>query len=276
MSRRVMRDSIASSSRGVMPSAAASLLRIGLAAAALEPLPLAAQPIEAALLGARGAEAHHRPAATDVLLDVRADPPHGVGREAHAARRDRSDRPPPADRGCPPGSDREGARRRCGTRTRSSRRSAGCPVTRRSAASWSRKRRQRSASSSLLVRRQQAYIDRCGSGTRSAALAGPPRDVHAVHHRCEWCSAHAASLRALTGQLDHSGCARVYSRVSLAQSSPDAQNVRIQAGYADRRPLASSWHTPCLDCAAEGARWRTKILIVDDDERLAAGARAAA
>ena len=61
------------------------LLRLRLAAVALEALPLATQPIEAALLGARRAEAHHRPAATDVLLDVRANPPHRVGREAHAA-----------------------------------------------------------------------------------------------------------------------------------------------------------------------------------------------
>ena len=62
------------------------LVRIGLRPVALEALPLAAQPIEAALLGARGAEAHHRPAATDVLLDVRADPPHRVRRQADAAR----------------------------------------------------------------------------------------------------------------------------------------------------------------------------------------------
>ena len=61
------------------------LVGIGLAAVALEPLPLAAQPIEAALLGARRPEAHHRPAAADVLLDVRANPPHRVGGEPHAA-----------------------------------------------------------------------------------------------------------------------------------------------------------------------------------------------
>ena len=119
MSRRVMRDSIASSSCDVTPSAAASFSRIGLGPVALEPLPLAAQPIEAALLGARRAEAHQRPAATDVLLDVRADPPDRVGRQANAARRDRSDRPRPGDRDCPPGSDRAAALRRCGTRTRS-------------------------------------------------------------------------------------------------------------------------------------------------------------
>ena len=80
-----MRDSIASSSSGRMPSAAASRSGSALAAVALEPLPLAPQPIEAALLGARGAEAHQRPRATDVLLDVGANPPDRVGREAHAA-----------------------------------------------------------------------------------------------------------------------------------------------------------------------------------------------
>ena len=55
------------------------------AAAVLDARPQPAQVEEQRLLRRRGAGAHHRPVAQDVVLHRRADPPGGVGRKAHLA-----------------------------------------------------------------------------------------------------------------------------------------------------------------------------------------------
>src|SRR4051812_37682965 len=93
--------------------------------------------------------------------------------------------------------------------------------------------------------------------------------MRAAHRVVRGCSVRAASLACSASPDESRDVHAIYTRVW----PPSGRRLRIACRRGHLRQCSGCsplWHTACLTARRGGVQMATKILVVDDDERLAA------